>query len=43
MTVKVVFHPYSGKYVVNMPGSGMRPHVFKDREKAMELVRRLLP
>jgi hypothetical protein len=42
-TVKVVFHPSSGKYVVNMPGTGMRPRVFKSRDKAMELVERLLP
>jgi hypothetical protein len=43
VAIKIVFHPESGKYVVNMPGSGMRPHVFKSREKAMELVSRLLP
>jgi hypothetical protein len=41
--VKVVFHPESGKYVVNMPGSGMRPRVFTSRDKAMALVSRLTP
>ena len=40
-TVKMVVHP-SGKIVVNMPGSGMRPHVYKDKRKAMELIDRLL-
>jgi hypothetical protein len=40
--VKIVFHPESGKYVVNMPGTGMRPHVFTKRDKMLELVNRLL-
>jgi hypothetical protein len=42
MTVKVVFHPESGKYVVNTPGSGMRPRIYKTRAKAIDLVQRLL-
>jgi len=41
--VKVVFHPDSGKYVVNVPGSGMRPRVFTSRDRAMAFVSRLVP
>lgn len=40
-TVKIVVHR-SGKIVVNMPGSGMRPRVFRDKQKALSLVEHLI-
>jgi hypothetical protein len=38
--VKLTLHE-SGKAVVNMPGSGMRPRVFRDKQKALALVSKL--
>lgn len=40
-TVKLTIHPESGKFVVNAPGTGMRPRVYKSLDKAMNKIRTL--
>lgn len=39
--IKLNIHQEKGKYVVNMPRNGMKPHVFTDLDKALDLVRSL--
>ena len=39
-TIKIVMHD-SGKVVVNMPGSGMNPRVYRSIDGALAFVRRL--
>ena len=39
--IKLTCHPEKGKWVVNMPGSGMRPRVYRDLDKALAKVAEL--